>query len=110
MPTADPVLEGFLARVPQALRDSFTSLQLAALKGAFGAESRGAHPVDLRLSLPLLFGHRRIYCVIVAGRDRRRQASRFARRVLRALRRVILVAAVLAMVVVAAALLVLQLY
>ena len=48
---------------------SFTPAQLDAVKLAFGAAPRGAHAIDVRLSLPL--GRRWGYFVLLAGLERR---------------------------------------
>ena len=70
----DPFLERFFSRVPRHVATSFTDDQLLAIKAAFATEWRGRHPVDLRLSVSLLFA--RYYVVLVAGPEKR---SRYRR-------------------------------
>ncbi len=65
----DPFLRTFFSRIPKDVAASFTPAQLDAVKLAFGARVRGAHTIDLRLSLPL--GRRWGYCVLLAGLERR---------------------------------------
>jgi hypothetical protein len=45
----------------------------AAERAAIGRTQWGQHPINLRLSLPLLFG--RYYVVVLAGKERRSQAG-----------------------------------
>lgn len=77
----DPFVRHFFARIPAELADTFTAAQLDAVKLAFGARSRGAHAVDVRLSLPLL--SRRFYVVLLAGKERRSRERRLLDRLLR---------------------------
>lgn len=65
----DPFFKQFLARVPKALANSYTDAQLDAIKRAYGARTRGAHLVDIRLSVPWIT--RRFYVVFLAGGERR---------------------------------------
>ena len=66
----DPFLKTFFARIPKDVAATFTAPQLDAVKRAFGARYRGAHAIDLRLSLPLW--RRSIYLVFLAGAEQRR--------------------------------------
>jgi hypothetical protein len=49
----DPFFATFFSRIPEDVACSFTPAQLDAVKLAFGARVRGAHAIDVRLSLPL---------------------------------------------------------
>ena len=64
----DPFLEDFFRNMSPALIHSFTDEQLRAIKMQFAARDRGAHTVDLRLSVPWLSG----YVVLLIGKDRLR--------------------------------------
>jgi hypothetical protein len=65
----DPFLKTFFARIPKDVAPTFTAPQLDAVKRAFGARYRGAHTIDLRLSVPLW--RRSIYLVFLAGAEQR---------------------------------------
>ncbi len=65
----DPFFKQFFARVPKAVADSYTDEQLDAIKLTYGARTRGAHLVDIRLSIPFIT--RRFYVVLLAGQERR---------------------------------------
>jgi hypothetical protein len=65
----DPFFATFFSRIPEDVACSFTPAQLDAVKLAFGARVRGAHAIDVRLSLPL--GRRWGYFVLLAGLERR---------------------------------------
>ena len=67
---SDPFLQELFERMPREVAGSFTQAQIAALKMIYGARSRGAHLVDLRLSLPWWPG-RRSYIVFLLGSERR---------------------------------------
>ncbi len=57
-------------RRPSAdLEEDFRRAPEAADRSTPGGESWGRHPVNLRLSIPLLFG--RYYVTVVAGKERR---------------------------------------
>ena len=81
----DPFLEEFFSRIPREVAVSFSDDQLLAIKLAFAARYRGAHAIDLRISIPTPF--QRIYVVLLAGLERRnafrrrkdRAASRWRR-------------------------------
>ena len=57
------------SRLPEDVVESLTPEQRAALYAAAHSPSWRRHPVNLRLSLPLL--GRRFFLTIVAGRERR---------------------------------------
>jgi hypothetical protein len=65
----DPFIKQFFARIPEDVAASYTPAQLDAVKLAFGARTRGAHAVDIRLSIPLIV--RSFYVVLLAGSERR---------------------------------------
>jgi hypothetical protein len=65
----DPFLRTFFSRIPKDVAASFTPAQLDAVKLAFGARVRGAHALDLRLSMPM--GRRWGYVMLLAGLERR---------------------------------------
>lgn len=65
----DPFLEEFFSRIPREVAVSFSDDQLLAIKLAFAARHRGAHAIDLRISIPTPF--QRIYVVVLAGLERR---------------------------------------
>jgi hypothetical protein len=70
----DPFLEDFFSRIPRDVAAGFSDEQLLAIRRAFGARMRGAHVVDVRLSLPLPF--KRLYIVLLLGSERRTIARR----------------------------------
>lgn len=76
----DPFIAQFFSRIPAEVAETFTPAQLDAVKRAFGARSRGAHSIDLRLSIPLII--RRVYLVILAGSERRESDRRAVDRLL----------------------------
>ncbi len=63
-----------LAALPEAVREGLTEAQRAAIAEALGAGRWRRHPIDIRLSLPLV--HSRYCITIVAGRERRSGARR----------------------------------
>lgn len=65
----DPILNRVLNRMPNHVVDSFTELQLEAMRQAIAQPRK--HSVDLRCSLPLIFES--FYVVILAGPERRSQ-------------------------------------
>jgi len=65
----DPFLEDFFQKIPREVAAGFTDDQLMAIRMAFGARQRGAHIVDLRMSMPLPF--KRLYMVLLLGSERR---------------------------------------
>ncbi len=70
----DPFLEDFFSRIPRDTAISFTDDQLLAIRLVFAARHRGAHAIDLRVSLPTPV--QRIYFVFLAGLERRDPARR----------------------------------
>jgi hypothetical protein len=77
----DPFFATFFSRIPEDVACSFTPAQLDAVKLAFGARVRGAHAIDVRLSLPL--GRRWGYFVLLAGLERRTFNWRLIKRLFR---------------------------
>lgn len=71
---AKGVVDGLFARLTDSARDSFSSAQKAALVDAAEECAWRKHPVDIRLSIPLLI--KRFYLVIVAGPERRNPERR----------------------------------
>lgn len=72
---ADWFEKGLLRRVPENIRDSFSTEQLSALKVAFGTRNKwGQHPIDLRGSFSIW--RWRYYFVVLAGRNKRLLTAR----------------------------------
>jgi len=67
-------LERFLQRFPDHIAASFTPEQLQAMQTAIQTTQWRQHPVDIRLTLPLLW--KRFYVVLIAGPERRSQQRR----------------------------------
>ncbi|ASC74337.1 hypothetical protein XM38_053130 [Halomicronema hongdechloris C2206] len=67
-------LERLLARVPPRVAASFAPEQLEAIQKALEPRPWQRHPVDIRLSIPLLW--RRFYLVLIAGEEQRSQERR----------------------------------
>lgn len=65
----DGALERFLNRLPEDVAASFTTEQLSAMQAALQFTQWRRHPVDLRMTIPLLW--KRFYVVLVAGPERR---------------------------------------
>lgn len=65
----DPFIRRFYDRIPANMVTTFSDGQLDAIKRAFGSRTRGAHSVDIRLSIP--FGSRSFYVIFLAGKERR---------------------------------------
>ena len=59
----------FQSRIPSDVSDSFTDEQLEGVVRAFGDRKWGQHGIDIRRSIPLLFG--RAYFVFLAGSEQR---------------------------------------
>lgn len=80
----EPAIQNLLARMPNAVAESFTDKQLIHLKTAIGSRNWGKHPIDLRGTLTFPFARSHIYYVILFGKNRRslsdreRKASAFA--------------------------------
>ena len=66
--------EGLLRALGPQVRDSLTEQQESAIRLAARQDAWGNHPVDLRFSLPLIFG--RYYVALIAGSARRSGARR----------------------------------
>ncbi len=62
-------VENQVRRLSADLEEDFRRAPEAAARGTLGGESWGRHPVNIRLSIPLLFG--RYYVTVVAGKERR---------------------------------------
>jgi len=62
-------LETLWERIPEEGRESFTEAQRALLADAARQCQFDTHPVDIRVSLPLLF--KRFYFVVLGGPERR---------------------------------------
>ncbi len=75
-----------LANMPEDVASSFTELQLAMIERALDGGKWRDHPVDIRLSIPVLW--RRCYLVILAGPERRSRERRISERARRPLRSV----------------------
>ena len=77
----DAFVARFLGKIPRDIAKSFSDVQLEAVVAAFGTRRWRSHPVDIRLTIPLV--GRAYYLVLLAGADRRsrrrRRADRFAR-------------------------------
>jgi len=72
------VVQALLRRMAPAARDSFTPTQIAMLQEAAAKATYGSHPLDLRLTLPLL--GKEFYLVLLGGPERRSDARRRAER------------------------------
>ena len=70
--------DALLSRMPDEARASFNEAQLAALREAAADSNWASHPVDIRLSIPLLV--KRLYVVFLCGEERRDTARRSAER------------------------------
>ena len=73
-------LNKVLGKMPEAVKDSFTSDQLEAIKGVLEANAWKKHSIDLRSSISFFSYH--YYYVFIAGRDQRnlsREEIRFKR-------------------------------
>lgn len=66
---SERLVTGLLAQMPADVRGRFDDTQVEALREAARHCQWGRHPLDIRLSLPLLA--QRYYLVIVGGRERR---------------------------------------
>ena len=64
----------FLERLPPEILETFTPEQRAALWGAAKPSSWRYHPIDIRLSLPLL--RARLFLAVVSGIERRSSSRR----------------------------------
>lgn len=71
---SDGHLGALFARLPQGIRDSFTEQQAEALKKAAADLRWGQHPINIRITIPAVFG--RFYLVLIAGLERRNKERR----------------------------------
>lgn len=62
-------LERFLRRLPDDVSDSFTVEQLQAMQAALQTTQWRKHPVDIRLTIPVLW--KKFYFVLIVGPERR---------------------------------------
>ncbi len=79
--------------MPEEIANSFTELQLETIEHALEGGKWRHHPVDIRLSIPVLW--RRFYFVLLAGPERRsaeRRKFERARRPVRVVADIILLA------------------
>ncbi|WP_303977200.1 hypothetical protein [Dongia mobilis] len=67
--------EAFLRKLPQDVRDSLTPAQSEAISRVAQGTIQRRHPIDLRASIPLLFGER-AYLVFLIGKEKRSTARR----------------------------------
>ena len=67
--TKNGLFENLLSRMSDEERLSFSQAQIDALRNASASMRWNKHPVDIRLSIPLLFA--RYYLVLLGGRERR---------------------------------------
>ncbi|WP_374384797.1 hypothetical protein [Dongia sp.] len=74
--------EAFLRKLPQDVRDSLTPEQTAAISRVAQGSIQRRHPIDFRVSMPLLFGER-AYLVLLIGKEKRSVARRQIDRQLR---------------------------
>ena len=72
------LFEGLLGRMSEEQRLSFSPAQVDALREACGKLKWNQHPVDIRLSIPMLVT--RYYLVILGGRERRSTDRRSSER------------------------------
>ncbi len=76
----------FLESMPEEVASSFTELQLEMIEHALEGGKWRDHPVDVRLSIPVL--RRRFYFVLLAGPEQRSAERRISERARRPLRSV----------------------
>jgi len=67
--TADPFIQGLIARLPKPSQNTFTEEQLLSLKIALSGRKWGRHAIDLRGTLGLW--RWKFYYVLVCGREYR---------------------------------------
>lgn len=65
--------EAFLRKLPKDVRDSLTPAQAEAVSRVAQGAIQRKHPIDLRLSVPLLFAGR-AYFVFLMGKEKRSPA------------------------------------
>ena len=76
--TKDAALERFLKNLPEDVASSFNLEQLQAMQSALQATQWRKHPIDIRLSVPILW--KTFYVVLVAGPERRSRQRLIAER------------------------------
>jgi hypothetical protein len=76
--TGSGLVQALLRRMAPTARDSFTPAQIAMLQEAAAAATFGRHPLDLRVTLPLM--GREFYLVVLGGPEQRSDARRRAER------------------------------
>jgi hypothetical protein len=69
-------IQNLLARMPTAVADSFSDIQLVHLKTAIGSRNWAKHSLDLRGTITFPFTRWRYYYVFLAGRNRRQLSER----------------------------------
>ena len=75
----DAFVARFLGKIPRDIAQSFSDAQLEAVVAAFGTRRWRIHPVDIRLTIPLV--GRAYYLVLLAGGERRLRRRRAERNV-----------------------------
>lgn len=75
----DAALERFLKRLPDDIANSFTIEQLQAMQTGLQATQWRRHPVDIRMTIPVLW--KKFYFVLVAGPEKRSKIRRASDRV-----------------------------
>lgn len=71
-----PAIQNVLDKMPVEVAQSFSATQIAHLHSALGTRSWKKHPVDIRSTFPIPFVKRRIYFVLLIGRNRRELSRR----------------------------------
>ncbi|HLO77427.1 MAG TPA: hypothetical protein VK196_13305 [Magnetospirillum sp.] len=71
-------LETLLDRIPAEVAETFTPAQRAALWNAVKPVSWRRHPVNIRLSFPMIGG--RFFVTVVGGQEKRANERRFRER------------------------------
>ena len=71
---ANSLSDQFFAHIPPETAATFTDAQVEALKQACSQLNWKKHPVDIRLSVPVLVN--RFYLVVLAGPERRSRSRR----------------------------------
>jgi type VI protein secretion system component VasF len=67
--------EAFLRKLPQDIRDSLSPAQSEAISRVAQGTIQRRHPIDFRITVPLLFGGR-AYMVLLLGKEKRSDARR----------------------------------
>lgn len=73
--------EAFLRKLPADIRQSLSPEQAEAIGRVAQGSLQRRHPIDLRLSMPLVGGH--AYFVLLMGKEKRSAARREIERALR---------------------------